>query len=694
MLLVTVLCILNFITGLGTYGSITAEETSGTIEFEDIIAHWAKQEIMLMVKMGITKGVDSKHYEPESNITKAEFLTMVMRGIKMEEAPYDGAYSDVNASDWFAGIVQAAADSGIIDNGMMQNGNFGPNTAINRQEMTSIVVNAYTHTTGKSVVGASIEFFEDYNQISDWAVPYVQSANELGIIKGLTPTQFAPYQNATRAQAAVIIKRLLTAAGLITVEEEPVNFLTSQSLGMVKNDYSGWAGVKITVGSLPLKVTDLGRLVITGNTQAHKIKIVDAASGSDVADGEASVEMAGGSEGQFVYTKLNAPVVLNANTSYYIVSQETEGGDKWGDSDTQATAEVARIDNAVRLGQSGQWENIGSQGEMFIPVDFKCIAVSTGTTGVSATPVPSGTTTSQPVPTPSAQPGNSKEYISHASLISSKGETEEFDFNFWIPENIKVVKGVYVVITHGYGGKLVQNNAFRDMLRRTDCALVYFYDEELKGFSDQMMCGNIVLNALKDFAVQSGHPELENAPLATWGHSNGAAFAARFAAWKPERFFSVTAYKSAFGKQFELPELKDIPTQVIVGELDNQYGDNGQDISVQNMRGMGALVHFAVDKGAGHGPNQDKSNSFCIPFMEKAFKLRVPADADTTKGPVKLNAIDETSGWLGNPETKEIAPYSSYSGDKKTASWFFDETFANQWKEFVTTGEVQGIPVN
>lgn len=520
-------------------------------------------------------------------------------------------------------------------------------------------------------------------------MPYVKSANELGIIKGVTQTRFAPYDNATRGQAAVIIKRLLQAADLINIEEDSINFLTSQMLGTLRNNFSGWVGTKITVGSSDLKVTELGRLFVDGNIQSHKVKIVLAATGEDLADSEVTVNMNEGSEGDFAYAKLSTPVLLNANTAYYIVSQETKEGDKWGDSDTLVTSEVARIDSGVfqNQSQSSQWAEAGHLGQTFGPLDFKCI--STGSNSLGTTPVPI-----KPVTTPIGQVGDGTEYSSHATIVNPKGgATEEFDFILWLPDNSKIVKGVYVVVTHGYGASLVENRAFRDLVQRTNCAIVYFTSTTLKDFVNRDECTNTILNALKDLSVKSGHPELENAPLATWGHSNGSVFAARFAASNPERFFCVTAYKSAFGKQFELPEIKEVPTQVICGELDKSYGNNGQLSSVENLRKIGALIHHAVDPGAGHGPNKEKSNSFCFAFMEKAFQLRVPADADPTKGPVKLNVIPESSGWLGNNETKEIAPYASYSGDKNTASWFFDETFAEQWKEFVTTGIVQGIPL-
>jgi len=47
----------------------------------------------------------------------------------------------------------------------------------------------------------------------------------------------------------------------------------------VRNDYTGFIGVQITTGTKYLSVSSLGRFVLSGNTQAHLVKIVDASTG-------------------------------------------------------------------------------------------------------------------------------------------------------------------------------------------------------------------------------------------------------------------------------------------------------------------------------------------------------------------------------------------------------------------------------
>jgi uncharacterized protein YfiM (DUF2279 family) len=59
------------------------------------------------------------------------------------------------------------------------------------------------------------------------------------------------------------------------------------------------------------------------------VKLVDAATAADL--GSTSVATEGATTGQFQYAPLATAVTLAANTSYYLLSQETAGGDQWYD---------------------------------------------------------------------------------------------------------------------------------------------------------------------------------------------------------------------------------------------------------------------------------------------------------------------------------------------------------------------------
>lgn len=150
------------------------------------------------------------------------------------------------------------------------------------------------------------------------------------------------------------------------------NFVLSTSLGSLRNDFTGWVGMSVTIGASSLTVDQLGRMFAPGNAATHTLKIVDAATGSDVPGGSVAVSMSGGTAGNFVYGTLSAPVVLSSGATYHILSQETVGGDKWYDYNTTASTNWEATLSASVYGTGTSYVAInGSAGHTYVPVDFK-----------------------------------------------------------------------------------------------------------------------------------------------------------------------------------------------------------------------------------------------------------------------------------------------------------------------------------
>ncbi len=163
-------------------------------------------------------------------------------------------------------------------------------------------------------------------------------------------------------------------------------FVTGQSLGTLRNNYTGWAGTELTVGSTALTVSSLGRWVVSGNTGTHSVELVQASNGAVL--GTVSVATSGLAPG-FTYATLSAPVTLAANTSYYLLSYETSGQDQWYNADTTLTPSgVATIPNAEYSVNNGAFNAVASANASFGPVNF---LYTTGATSSGGTTSGSGT---------------------------------------------------------------------------------------------------------------------------------------------------------------------------------------------------------------------------------------------------------------------------------------------------------------
>ena len=264
-------------------------------------------------------------------------------------------------------------------------------------------------------------------------------------------------------------------------------------------------------------------------------------------------------------------------------------------------------------------------------------------------------------------------------------------FHLWLPPHTAVVKGLFVFTYHGCSGLFGERADMRYLAASLDCAIVGLGGETVRrGFTPSQ----IMFDALGDLARQSGHAEIANAPIFTFGHSNGTGFSAGFTGQEPERVIGWIAFKSANGSQFSLPPIYTVPGLVLSGERDKEYFNNQLETVERLRQESDALMNMIVEPGAGHGPNGDKSYPICMAFMRTIFRLRVPADADPRQGPVKLIALKSNSGWLGRNWDKAVgggqslpaAPYAEFDGDRNRASWLPTADYARCWQEFSKTG--------
>ncbi|QGQ99160.1 hypothetical protein EHS13_31940 [Paenibacillus psychroresistens] len=149
------------------------------------------------------------------------------------------------------------------------------------------------------------------------------------------------------------------------------SFVTGKTLsGTIRNNYGDYVGTKITVGSTPITVTQLGRYYVAGNSGTHTLKIVNASTGADLASSVINMSTGTADGLGFKYVALNTPQTLAANTAYYIVSLETNGGDQWYDGNTALTATSAAVINS-NVYKNGSYVTSGSTGNSFGPVNFK-----------------------------------------------------------------------------------------------------------------------------------------------------------------------------------------------------------------------------------------------------------------------------------------------------------------------------------
>lgn len=190
-------------TGSGTSGMILGGDQTKR-NFVDIVGHWAQADIEEMASKGIVYGVTDTTFEPDRSITRAEFAALIVRALNLTTVvPQE--WKDVANEAWYSPAVNAAANVGLV---VGYDGWFRPDDPISREEIAVIMAKAYVFAGGNLESGAIVKF-ADIDDISDWAYVYVDSVTTVGLFAGMTPNTFVPQENATRAECASVIRRLL-----------------------------------------------------------------------------------------------------------------------------------------------------------------------------------------------------------------------------------------------------------------------------------------------------------------------------------------------------------------------------------------------------------------------------------------------------------------------------------------------------
>lgn len=199
--------------GNSVYTVIEVEAKS----FADLAGHWGVNDIEKLANKLIVEGTGNGNFEPKRDVTRAEFAAMVVRALGLQ-ASGAAEFSDVADSAWYASAVAAAAEFGIVKGD--GNGKFRPADAISREEVAAMVVRAQA-VAGKEVKLSIVEAnralasYTDASKLSAWAKAEVAAAVEAGIVKG-DNGKVSPKANASRAEAAVMVLRLLNNADFIS----------------------------------------------------------------------------------------------------------------------------------------------------------------------------------------------------------------------------------------------------------------------------------------------------------------------------------------------------------------------------------------------------------------------------------------------------------------------------------------------
>ena len=208
-----------------------AAPVSGEKGLSDLEGHWAQKEVEAAVASGWVDGYPDGSFKPEKSITRAEFTKMLLDAIHLTPDSETVAWMKVHATmediwgnpteytpklydmsgHWLTsqGWLDAALYSGMVVPDDYNGKNFRPEKAIARYEIALMTDRALglVYPASQPVEGELP--FTDKEEILDWMKGYVNESVKAGVLKGYPDGSFQPNKTSTRAEAVVMIQRML-----------------------------------------------------------------------------------------------------------------------------------------------------------------------------------------------------------------------------------------------------------------------------------------------------------------------------------------------------------------------------------------------------------------------------------------------------------------------------------------------------
>lgn len=187
--------------------STAPQPTEQTALFYDVQKeHWAFEQIEEMTKRGITDGNGDKTFSPDNPVTREQALKLIVNTLSLKCDGSFHPFADVEDNSWYEPFVITCFSAGIVKG--VEEHRFGVGEAVSRQDFCVMLLNAMKYRE-ITLPDAASTVFSDEETIAEYAAGAVNALSAAKIIGGMPDGSFKPLNGMTRAEAAVVLYRVL-----------------------------------------------------------------------------------------------------------------------------------------------------------------------------------------------------------------------------------------------------------------------------------------------------------------------------------------------------------------------------------------------------------------------------------------------------------------------------------------------------
>ncbi len=217
---------------LGNIGEINSNSS-----YKDVsTSHWAYDHIVEYTNRGILNGYEDGTFKPNQNITRAEFMKVMVEAFEVDS--FGDRYLTDNPNNmspmdftdtyghWARQFINMGASNGIydyiLDKTLNSNKLYRPNAFITREEASTMIA---TYLEIKDNDLNRIPYMYDYDKIVYWAKSSMEGLIENDVLHGYEDRTLRPQGNLTRAEAV----KLVSKAEDVEVQPKKLNAHSTQA---------------------------------------------------------------------------------------------------------------------------------------------------------------------------------------------------------------------------------------------------------------------------------------------------------------------------------------------------------------------------------------------------------------------------------------------------------------------------------
>lgn len=168
---------------------------------------WYHEAVDYAVLHDMMNGTSANTFAPNLITNRAMIVTILYR-LEGKPSTYglDDPFTDLT-QNWYVDAVKWAAANGIVEG--YGNGKFGPDDAITRKQLATILYRYANYKDYDLTANKSIAGFVDADKVSSWAEDALTWAYSNGIVNGVGNNALLPEGGAKRCEAAAMLMRFI-----------------------------------------------------------------------------------------------------------------------------------------------------------------------------------------------------------------------------------------------------------------------------------------------------------------------------------------------------------------------------------------------------------------------------------------------------------------------------------------------------